>query len=179
MMTKIIWTEFNQELLGFIKSRIHNAEDAKDILQDVFIKIHKKISSLQDHKKMTSWVYQITRNSIIDHYRKKRINTMVGRDGIWETLSEEVVTPTTDFTKCLRPFISRLPEKYRDIILQTTFGNLSVKDYAIKNSLSYAATKSRIQRARKLLKEMFIQCCKSVREEHTNIFPSKNKKNYC
>ncbi|MGQ1787549.1 MULTISPECIES: sigma factor [unclassified Saccharicrinis] len=70
MITKKIWDNFSLQLLGFIKSRVHNNVVAEDILQDVFIKIHLKKDLLKENDKITSWVYQITRNSIIDYYRK-------------------------------------------------------------------------------------------------------------
>ena len=71
-MTTSIWNEFSQELLGFIKARVNNEQNAEDILQEVFIKIHTKIDTIHKHQKIASWVYQITRNAIIDFYRKKK-----------------------------------------------------------------------------------------------------------
>ena len=70
--TEIIWKEFNKELLRFIIKRVKDNDLAHDLLQDIFIKIHLKISTLSDSDKLTSWVYQITRNSIIDHYKKQK-----------------------------------------------------------------------------------------------------------
>ncbi|WP_169712892.1 sigma factor [Psychrilyobacter atlanticus] len=45
------WEELNNHLLFFIRKRIKNKEDAEDILQDVYIKLHKNIDSLNDEKK--------------------------------------------------------------------------------------------------------------------------------
>lgn len=173
-MTKNIWNEFNQELLGFIKSRVNNSENAEDILQEVFVKIHKNIDSIKNNKKVTSWVYQITRNAIIDHYRKKKTNTTEYEN--WKNLPEEIDNSTIDFTKCLKPFILQLSEKHQDILLKTTFENVSQKDYSINNNLSYSATKSRIQRARKQLNKIFTECCEIKTDKYGNII-SSNKKN--
>ena len=70
-MTKDIWEEFHLELLGFIKTRINDSDTAEDILQEVFVKIHNNTDTLKQNFSLASWVYQITRNTIIDFYRKK------------------------------------------------------------------------------------------------------------
>lgn len=161
-MTTEIWKAFNKELLGFIKARVNNAENAEDILQDVFIKIHKNIHKLKDSKKTASWAYQITRNAIIDFYRKKK-NELNGETfsgfEFEKTLPEDIDHTTPNFSKCLVPFILQLPEKDKDILLKTSFEHISQKEYATINNLSYSTTKSRVQRARKQLNKMFVACC--------------------
>lgn len=169
-MTGNIWKEFNQELLGFIKVRINNAENAEDILQEVFIKIHKNAHHLSDNKKISSWIYQITRNTIIDFYRKKKSLAVNNKN--WTSLPDEMDDSTADFTKCIKPFIHKLPEKYQDVLLKTTFENISQKEYAATNNLSYTATKSRVQRARKQLNSLFVNCCAIEADKYGNIISS-------
>ena len=57
-------------LLNFIKTKVSNDHDAEDILQEVFRKIYINLDKVNDDNKLTSWMYQITRNVIIDYYRK-------------------------------------------------------------------------------------------------------------
>jgi len=167
MNTTQIWDSFKNELLGFIKSRISDDIIAEDILQDIFIKIHLKKDAITDDSKITSWVYQITRNSIIDYYRKKKLNT--------ESLLFDVKLPeqekesTKDFTKCLIPFIDQLNNEDKDALNKTFTGELSQKEYAQSIGLSYTATKSRIQRARQKLKNLFINCCDVETDGYGNI----------
>jgi RNA polymerase sigma-70 factor (ECF subfamily) len=70
--TETIWKAFHQELFNFINKRVKDKDISKDILQDVFIKIHLKLKTLSDKDKLASWVYQITRNSILDYFRKQK-----------------------------------------------------------------------------------------------------------
>ena len=172
-MTADIWEEFNEELLEFIKTRINNVETAKDILQDVFVKIHRNRNTIKSNEKLMSWVYQITRNTIIDYYRKRKINT--SRYKLERSLPVEIGDSTFDFTRCLKPFIVHLPHKYKDILLKTTYGNISQKKYAKMNDLSYSATKSRIQRARQKLEELFIKCCAVQADPYGNIISSNSQ----
>jgi RNA polymerase sigma-70 factor (ECF subfamily) len=64
-----IYKEYYSRLFSFINSRVNNSEDAKDILSEVFLKISSNIDKLNSNEKLTSWIYTITRNTIIDYYR--------------------------------------------------------------------------------------------------------------
>ena len=74
------WAKYSLPLKNFILSRVSDKSIADDILQDVYIKAQTHIGSLKDHSKVESWIYQIARNTIIDHYRSKRILAEVPED---------------------------------------------------------------------------------------------------
>lgn len=170
MTTQVIWSNFADKLLGFIKARVNSTENAEDILQDVFIKIHQGSHQLDDADKLTSWVYQITRNTIIDFHRKKKIplTELVEMES-----REEDESSNPQFIRCLMPFVKELPEKYRDALEKTIYGDLSQKEYAASLNLSYSATKSRVHRARLMLKDLFVSCCDVKSDSYGNIISSK------
>jgi len=173
-MTTQIWKEFNEQLLSFIKTRVSDDEIAKDILQEVFIKIHKKIDSIKDSEKITSWVYQITRNSIIDFYRKEKKKSTIPN---LENISlQEIDVQNPDFSKCISPFLKQLSEKDRELLNKISFEGISQKEYADLHNLSYTATKSRVQRARKKLKQAFIKCCDIKTDKYGNIISHSQKR---
>lgn len=178
MTTEVIWTDFGSKLLGFIKARVNSSENAEDILQDVFIKIHQRSNQLSDDTKLASWIYQITRNTIIDFYRKKKI---LISDTIIPEISAEEEEPIPDsrFTKCLLPFVKELPTKYREALEKTTYGELSQKEYAEEINLSYSATKTRVQRARKMVKDLFVSCCDIKTDGYGNVISSTNENCTC
>ena len=64
-----IYTDFHKVLLGFIKSKVNNHQDAEDILQNVFVKVATGVDDLNRKEKLQSWIYTIARNSIVDYYR--------------------------------------------------------------------------------------------------------------
>lgn len=174
MTTQAIWGDFRNELLGFIKSRVNDIDVAEDILQEVFIKIHLNIDSLQKENRLTSWVYQITRNTIIDYYRKKEpLKNANQISMVFEkSLAEELNESNNDFSNCLKSHINELPEKYQDALKKTSFGAMSQKEYAQQVGLSYSAAKSRIQRARQQLKELFVACCSVETDGYGNVISS-------
>ena len=67
-----IWHEFAARLGRFIRARVSDPATAEDILQDVFVKIQNRLGQLKDPAKLQGWIYLITRNAIIDHYRARR-----------------------------------------------------------------------------------------------------------
>lgn len=170
---KKLWEDFHERLYNFIRSRVKNEQDAEDILQEVFIKIYKKKGSLKDQGKLTSWIFQICRNTIIDYYRKsKAVETELDFD-----IQDEVNTEQ-EMCSCLMSFIEKLATPHKEIILKTSIQKQSLKGFAIESSLSYAATKSRIQRARKALKDLFLNCCMVEADKYGNIL-SLNQSEDC
>ena len=167
MSTIKVWNEFHERLLAFIVSRVSNHEDANDILQDVFIKIHQKLDSLKDSKKLKSWIYQITRNSIIDYYRGKKGTKDENVD--LTNFKEDGEIENIDLSKCLIPFINSLPDKYKNALTSTELKGMSQKEYAESIGISYSGAKSRVQRAKAQLKDLFANTCKVQTDSYGNI----------
>lgn len=174
--TENIWTDFNKQLYNFIYKRVKNSDTAKDLLQDIFVKIHLNLKNLHNEEKLTSWVYQITRNSILDYFKKNKHDTSLINDVMEES---EPSNFNNELTKCLIPFIDKLPANYKDAILKTEIGNLSQKDYAHELGISYSGTKSRVQRAREELNTMFKDCCEINVDVYGNIIEHQVCKKNC
>lgn len=58
------------KLLGFIRSRVSTVEEAEDILQDVFYQFVAGYETIESIDRVTSWLYSVARNKIIDRYRR-------------------------------------------------------------------------------------------------------------
>ncbi|MGV6851123.1 MAG: RNA polymerase sigma factor SigZ [bacterium] len=155
--TEDIWYEYHQKMTAFIRNKV--AEDAvDDILQDVFVKIHSRINTLKEGAKLESWVYQITRNSIIDYYRSNR-KTEELPDWIEQAQPEKGETIRQELSSCLEPMIKELPDKYREAIQLSEIENKTQKEVAEIANISLSGAKSRIQRGRLLLKGLLHECC--------------------
>jgi RNA polymerase sigma-70 factor, ECF subfamily len=155
MQTERVWNKFKDELARFIFSRVKDQAVADDILQDVFVKIHLNLKNLEKENKLTSWLYQITRNTIADYFRRTIHNVEIS--DVAEDLPEE--KDYLKFEKCMLSFVQELPEKYREVLVKTELGKLSQKEYARTIGISYSGAKSRVQRAKEALRELFIGCC--------------------
>lgn len=159
MKTEIeaIWMDLNGELYKFIYSRVNDEHIAKDILQEVFYKIQLNIDQLKNTTKLTSWVYQITRNSIIDYFRKsKKVNRNIEDFDFAE--KEDDNLDYSRLSDCINQKVDSLSEKHKEAIVLTAFKNYSQKELSQKLKLSYTGTKSRVQKAREILKEDILNC---------------------
>lgn len=178
----ILWKEFSIPLKKYIKRRIDNSQDAEDILQIVFLKIYTNIEKLNELSKLNAWIYTITRNVIIDYYRNKNMESSM------ECLPEDFFNEEQEennlnfeISQCLKNMIQYLPEKYKQAIILTEFDNLTQKELANRMGLTISGAKSRVQRARVLLKNMLLNCCSFETDHRGNIidYKIKNKDNRC
>ncbi len=145
------------KLATFIRSKV--VEDvADDLLQDIFIKIHTRINSLKETAKLESWLYQITRNTIIDHYRSKQTTEELP-DWIEQPQPKEEELIKKELSACLEPMVKELPDKYRKAIQMSEIENKTQQEVAELEGISLSCAKSRVQRGRALLKTMLYDCC--------------------
>lgn len=164
MNLSVIWQDFSDHLLAFIKTKVNHPDDALDILQDVFVKVGTRFSSLKEEEKLQAWLFQITRNTIIDYHRnkqKKIIDTSL--------LEQDNRGSNTEIIACVRNLITLLPENYRLAVELSELEQIPQKELAKRLNLSYSGTKSRVQRGREKLKELLIQCCNVQHDKYGNI----------
>ena len=155
-----IWEKYNVQLYKFIKKRVSNEQDAEDILQEVFIKIQKNIGCLKNDSKMKGWIYKIARNTIIDYYRKSNKNYVnIELHENIENSAEDKLTANAEIALCLKEMIDCLPKIYKQAIILTKYQNITQKELGKKVGISVSGAKSRVQRGRKRLKEMLLNCC--------------------
>lgn len=143
-------------LFLYVRKRINNLEDAEDITQDVFYKLSK--SNIETIDNVKSWIYSIAKNTITDFYRKKKLKT----NDIEEFVFEEEFDDTEsvlELSKCMRIFIEKLPEDYKELMRLSEIENYAQKEIAEMLGMNYITVRSKIQRGRKKLKSIVTDCC--------------------
>lgn len=168
LTTTAIWVEFHTPLLSFLLRRVRDPEVARDLLQEVFVKIHLKLPTLTQPERLGPWVYRLTRNTLLDYLKSPRRLPLAELPP--ELPDEEAASYLNDeLAHCLAPFLTQLPEPARQALLQTELGALSQKEYAAQLGLSYSGTKSRVQRAKQQLHDLFATCCHISADVYGNI----------
>jgi RNA polymerase sigma-70 factor, ECF subfamily len=172
-----IYTQFHRALLSFIRSRIRSREDAEDILQNVFIKISTNVNTLSNEEKLRSWIFTITRNSIIDYYRKRGTHKKVEVSEEIEDLilDEHAPDSTQGLEECIGAMITLLPDEYREIVVDAELKGISQKDLAEKYNMAYPSMRSRVQRGRERLKQLFYNCCHIETDSMGNVLSAHGK----
>ncbi len=166
------WNATNERLYNFVNQQVKDAELAKDIVQDVFIKVFSKIDTLKNKDKIVSWIFQITRNEIVSHYRKHRHQTSSEHLPEPATLEEDM---TKEFADCIIPMMASLPEKYREAVQLSEIENMPQKELAQKLGISYSGAKSRVQRGREALKALLEDCCSISTDQYGNVIDYHEK----
>ena len=154
MRTQDIWEQYHEDLRRFIQSKIKDSSITEDVLQDTFIKIHTKLSSLQASQKMKSWVFTVARNTVYDHFRNQ--NTVMD---ISDVKAEDSSPLAHDEKDCLYGIIKQLPKMYRDPIFLADIRGLKQAEVAKRLDIGLSTVKSRIQRGRKRIAQGYMECC--------------------
>lgn len=129
-------------LLKFIRGRVRTEQDAEDILQDVFFQLLSSYSVTEPIEQLTSWLFRVARNKIIDWYRRRR-HGLAPRPEEDEDLAanlEEIVAdhaeiPDQLFTRSmvwseLSEALEDLPDKQREVFLMHEIDGRSFKEIA-------------------------------------------------
>jgi RNA polymerase sigma-70 factor, ECF subfamily len=167
---EILWNGFSTSLKSFIFSKVKNNADTDDILQNTFLKIHDNIHNLKDKSKIKPWIYQITRNLIVDYFRNnnynQKNNEFNGEIAISSSSNRYMDTAISDMIKMM----DEMPPEYCEALCLTEIEGMSQKEYAEKKGLSYSGAKSRVQRARMMLKDMLLKCCHYQFDKYGTVF---------
>lgn len=167
-----IWLQVYHGLRAFIVRRVANDAEVEDILQEVFLRMHRRLDSLKDPRRLVSWVFQITRHAIVDYYRapERRREVPAGLAGDMDADHPATAQPLTgpsadsgqlreELAACLRPMIERLSSQYREAVTLVELEGLTQNAAAKRLGLSVSGMKSRVQRGRRQLKQMLEECC--------------------
>jgi RNA polymerase sigma-70 factor, ECF subfamily len=161
-----MWEQLHDGLRAFIAKRVGNEAEIEDLLQEVFLRVHQNAESLQEPERMVSWVFQITRNAIIDHYRSAERRRELPAGLATEIEQEKNVMAVEEeseakyeLSHCLRPMIDRLSPEYREAIRLVELEGLTNQEAATKLGLSVPGMKSRVQRGRQQIRKMLDECC--------------------
>jgi RNA polymerase sigma-70 factor, ECF subfamily len=175
-----LWDTYSHDLQKFIASRV-DWPAADDILQQVFLKVHSKITTLEDPNKVKQRLYRIAQHSIIDRYRKERSSDISNMDeGFWQWVEEDRNTNQSILAKnissCLLPMIENLWDKEKNI-MQQYLDWVSQKEIAAKTWDSIANIKVIIHRIKKKLQEKYTQCCYQYRDDSWVLIDIRCSKN--
>jgi len=161
--------DYEKLIYNIAYKMFNNVEDAKDISQEVMIKIYKNISKCRDFKSIKTWVYTITYNACIDEIRKRKgkQTQSIYEDIDTEDGSIEKQIPSSEPTpeevvikkekqKMVRNAINKLSYEHKSVIIMRDIEGLSYDDISKITNLSLGTVKSRIARARKSLRDIIV-----------------------
>jgi RNA polymerase sigma-70 factor (ECF subfamily) len=131
-------------------SVLRQREDAEDVAQEAFIRAYRSFARLRDRTRFRSWVVRATWRLALDRRRSDRRRER--REQV--VLKETVTPPSEDRATALWEAIDTLPEKLRIVTVLSSLEGHDVAEVALLLGIPPGTVKSRLFRARQLLKEV-------------------------
>lgn len=136
-----IYKDYAGKVKGYFYTQTSNAYLAEDLCADVFLKVYEKIDDFDEKKAAVStWIYTIARNTLIDYFRTRKVYEEVPEDYTDDSTVEDAVLNNEAMEK-LASALEKLDERERDIIIYKYYCKDTLKDIAEKLRISYAYVK--------------------------------------
>ena len=148
-----IYLEYRDKVMRYISTKVQQKEDVEDLCANVFVKVCDKADSYDREKAyLSTWIYTIARNTVIDYYRTRRSTETVP-----ETLaSEEDIDRNLinrETLEALATALQALPEDQSELIVLHYYKGWSLREISERMTLSYGVTKLRHRQAVRSLRE--------------------------
>lgn len=162
------WRELERELRPFVARRVSPA-DVDDVVQEIFVRLHRGGDALRDEERFGPWVMRVARNTIHDHHRAH--GRRVARETAHATSEPDEATagidtregidgsPEEELAAYAALFVAMMPSPYREALTLTELQGLSHQEAADVLGVSLPALKSRVIRGRAKLREALEACC--------------------
>jgi RNA polymerase sigma-70 factor (ECF subfamily) len=149
----------------FVERRVA-ADDVDDVLQEVLVRVHREFDAIDDDERFARWLHRVAANAIADHHRrnarrdrKHDAAAAEPRDTAPRGSEPESDDAATTFASFVTYAIDSLPTPYREALHLTELDGLTMAEAAAREGLSVSGMKSRVQRGRRMLRELFEACC--------------------
>jgi len=168
--TERVWTQFHTRLRAFVSRRVRNPADVDDVVQRVFLQVHRALPTLRDADRIHAWLYQTTRRAIIDYYRAPARRREVPVGDALDTMPGDIEAASArvgdepsaerELAACLEPLVAELAEVDRQALRLVDVDGLTHVEAARQLGMSVSGMKSRVQRARSRLRAVVEACCR-------------------
>jgi RNA polymerase sigma-70 factor (ECF subfamily) len=169
-----LYRRYHGKIAGYL-SRIVGGAEAEDLVQEVFLKAGRKLDTLRDESRASSWIFKIALNTARDRMRQPaarkaaRAATPSGSDPEEDPLvrladtrarTAEQQVARSQMIECYLDFVRKLPRNYYDVYVLSELEELSDKAISRRLSLSLETVKIRLHRARTRLYEQLRSHCR-------------------
>jgi RNA polymerase sigma-70 factor, ECF subfamily len=159
---------YHRQIANFVFRMVGNYETALDLTQEVFIKVYSSLGRYNPEFKFSTWIYKIASNTAIDYLRKQSVSVsplymVSGDDEEFELPipakgpNPERALERTERSAQIEEAISKLPPRYRELIVLRHVSELSYDEIAEVTALPLGTVKNRIFRAREAMRKHLIR----------------------
>lgn len=147
-----LYAGYKDKVLSYIRSRVFNASDVEDLCEDVFVKAFSAADSFDPSKASAgTWLYSITRNTVIDYCRRFHSTEEIPEDISDECRTEDGIIESETLEE-LAAALENLPTELTDVIVLHYYDCMPLTTVAVTLGISYGAVKIRHNKALSLLR---------------------------
>ncbi len=156
----VLYQRYASKVFGKCISILKDYDEAKDAVQDIFVKIMTNLVNFGERAQFSTWIYSITYNYCIDVIRKKKKEKMLFTEDIERApdVAEEEVPDEFLLAmevKDLKQVLETLPTGDRMILLMKYQDDMSIRDISEVLDKTESAVKMKIKRAKHKAQELF------------------------
>lgn len=150
-----IYTQYHHKVLSYLNGKVNDSYLAEDICADVFLKVYEKLDSFDETKSsISTWIFTITRNTLTDYFRTRRVFSEIPED-LDEGSDIEEEYCQNEMLDSLADALEGLPERERDLIILHYYSGKTLKEVAECLNISYAYVKILHNKALASMKNYF------------------------
>lgn len=161
--------DYGPRVYSLARRMLGNDADAEDVTQDVFVQVLRNLPTFRGESAFSTWLYRIAVNTALSYRRKRAVRKAHSLAEPFQEFADngehlrpvrrwapgpEQLALDREAHELIERAIGRLPETYRDVLVLADVEGLSNADIAEMLGLSVAAVKSRLHRARLLMRNL-------------------------
>ena len=154
-----IMRRHSQKLFRLLKAYVHNDGDAEELLQDSYVRAYEKLQQFQGTARFSTWLTRIVINEALARLRSRKRFVFMDDESVGEgftatdpRLSPQSQAERVQLRRVLRHAVLALPPKYREVFVLREVDGLSTEETAQNLTIGEEAVKTRLFRARALLR---------------------------
>lgn len=148
-----LYEEYHMKVLRYIQSKVNDYYLAEDLCSDVFVKVYEKIDTFDEKKaSISTWIFTITRNKLIDYYRTRKVTVEVPEDLTYDVEDDEV---NEGALETLASALEKLDDRSRKLVIMHYYEGKTLKEVAEELDISYIYAKVLHQKVLNKLKNYF------------------------
>lgn len=150
-----LYTTYHKKVCGYLNGKVNDIDLAEDLCADVFLKVFEKLDTFDDTKaSVSTWIFTITRNTLTDYFRTRRVFSEIPED-LAEGSDIEENYCQNEMLEQLADALENLPERERDLIVLHYYSGKTLKEVADYLGISYAYVKILHNKALASMKNYF------------------------
>lgn len=171
---ELLIARYKQRVFYLSYQFVGDFAEAEDLVQEVFLKLYGTLDRFDDRQSFKAWMTAVTRNFLIDHYRRhhKQKRLLQGGDEALRTIADKSPSPVRrverrERAELLRKGLDALPDTLRQAVVLRDVQGLAYDEIARELRIPVGTVKSRINRGR-------CELAAALRSELKELFPHRS-----